>query len=42
MKGYVFVDPDGFDMDDQLEYWIRKCIDFNPMAKSSKRKTKKS
>ena len=41
MKGYVFVDPDGFDLDDQLEYWIRKCIAFNPLAKSSKRKPKK-
>lgn len=42
MKGYVFVDPDGYDLDKQLEYWIRKCIVFNPLAKSSKRKTKKS
>ena len=41
MKGYVFVDPDGFDLDEQLEYWIRKCIAFNPLAKSSKRKSKK-
>lgn len=40
MKGYVFVDPDGFDLDIQLEYWIKKCIAFNPFAKSSKRKSK--
>lgn len=41
MKGYVFVEPDGYDLDEQLEYWIRKCITFNPLAKSSKRKPKK-
>jgi len=38
MKGYVFVDPIGFDMDDDLEYWIQLCINFNPLAKSSKKK----
>ena len=38
MKGYVFVDPLGFDMDDDLEYWIQLCLDFNPIAKSSKKK----
>ncbi len=41
MKGYVFVDPDGFDLDEQLDYWIKKCIAFNPLAKSSKHKKKK-
>ncbi len=38
MKGYVFVTPDGFDMDVDLEYWLRLCLDFNPIAKSSKKK----
>ncbi len=38
MKGYVFVGPIGFDMDDDLEYWIQLCINFNPLAKSSKKK----
>lgn len=37
MKGFVFVDPTGFDMDDDLEYWVQKSIDFNPFAKSSKK-----
>ena len=40
MKGYVFVDEQGLDMDEDLEYWIQKCIDFNPLAKSSKKKKK--
>lgn len=41
MKGYVFIDGPGIDMDEDLEYWIQKCIDFNPLAKSSKKKKKK-
>ena len=38
MKGYVFVTPDGFDTDINLDYWLDLCIAFNPLAKSSKRK----
>jgi hypothetical protein len=37
MKGFVFVDPKGIDMDNDLEYWIQLCLDFNPKAKSSKK-----
>ncbi len=40
MKGYVFVNGPAMDMDEDLEYWIQKCIDFNPTAKSSKKKKK--
>lgn len=29
MKGYIFVTPKGFDMEDDLEYWIDKAIDYN-------------
>lgn len=38
MKGYVFIDPEGVDLDKDLEYWIQLCLDFNPLAKSSKKK----
>ena len=38
MKGYVFVTPEGFDTDDDLSHWLQLCLDFNRMAKSSKRK----
>ena len=41
MKGFVFVDTDGIDTDEQLEYWVQLCLDFNPLAKSSKKKKKK-
>ena len=29
MEGYVFVSPEGFDSDDQLEFWVDRCLDFN-------------
>lgn len=38
MKGYVFVTPEGIDLDDDLAYWIRLAIEFNPKAKASKKK----
>lgn len=38
MKGYVFIEPEGVDMDEDLEYWVQLCLDFNPLAKSSKKK----
>lgn len=41
MTGYVFVSVAGMDTDKELEYWIQVCLDFNPLAKSSKRKAKK-
>lgn len=37
MKGYVFVQDEGIDMDDDLDYWIELCLEFNPQAKSSKK-----
>lgn len=40
MKGYVFVTPDGFDLDEDLAYWIQLALDFNPFAKASKKRKK--
>lgn len=42
MRGYIFVTPNGFDTEDDLEYWIDLCIAFNPLAKASKPRKKKS
>ena len=41
LKGFVMVDPEGIDMDDDLAYWIDLALEFNPRAKSSKSKKKK-
>jgi len=40
MKGFVFIEPEGIDMDRDLEYWIDLCLEFNPRAKSSKKMKK--
>lgn len=43
MKGYVYLSPEGIDMEDDLDYWVQLALDFNPMArKSKKRKPKKA
>jgi hypothetical protein len=38
MKGFVFIEPEGIDTDQELDYWISLCLDYNPRAKSSKKK----
>ena len=40
MKGYVFVDADVLNTKKKLEYWIKLALEFNKIAKASK-KTKK-
>ncbi|MFT5724096.1 MAG: AraC family transcriptional regulator [Bacteroidia bacterium] len=40
MKSYIFVTPEGWDKDDDLEYWIDLCLKFNPFAKASPSKKK--
>jgi TfoX/Sxy family transcriptional regulator of competence genes len=38
MKGFLFIKPEGIDMEEDLEYWVDLCLEFNPKAKSSKKK----
>jgi len=38
MKGFVFVGPNGFDTDNDLEKWLNMALAYNPFAKSSKGK----
>jgi len=38
MKGYLFVSAEGIDLEKDLEKWVQLCLDFNPLAKSSKKK----
>ena len=40
MKGFVFVEPEGIDMDKDLEFWIQLALEYNPRAKSSKKRRK--
>jgi TfoX/Sxy family transcriptional regulator of competence genes len=38
MKGYVYVEPEGIDLESDLDSWIQLALDYNPKAKSSKKK----
>lgn len=40
MKGFVFIEPKGIDLDEDLEVWIELALAYNPKAQSSKRKKK--
>ncbi|MFT5599994.1 MAG: hypothetical protein ACI9N1_000225 [Flavobacteriales bacterium] len=42
MRGYIFVTPDGIDLDSQLAYWIELCIQHNPFSKASVKKKRKN
>lgn len=42
LRGYVWVDPEGYDMQDQLEGWLGLALEFNPRAKSSKKRSSSS
>lgn len=38
MKGYVLVSPEIISTKTQLKVWVQRCLDYNPKAKSSKKK----
>jgi TfoX/Sxy family transcriptional regulator of competence genes len=38
MKGYVFVDIEALNTKKKLEYWVKLALEFNKIAKSSKKK----
>lgn len=40
MKGYLYIAPEGVDSQKDLTYWINQCLEFNPKAKSGKKKKK--
>jgi len=38
MKGFVFIYPHAYESDEALSFWINKCLMYNPLAKSSKKR----
>ena len=42
MKGFAFVLPEGYDLDQDLEFWVSTCLAFNPFAKKSNHKNSTS
>ena len=41
MKGYVFVDIEALSTKRKLEYWIKLALEYNKIAKASKKKSPK-
>ncbi len=41
MKGFIYVHPEGYDLESDFDHWIDLALDYNPRAKSSKKKSKK-
>ena len=40
MKGYIFVDIEALNTKKKLEYWLKLALEYNKIAKASKKKTK--
>jgi TfoX/Sxy family transcriptional regulator of competence genes len=36
MKGFLFVYPDGFDNENDLDFWVKKALEFNKETLKSK------
>jgi TfoX/Sxy family transcriptional regulator of competence genes len=41
MRGFVLVGGAGIDTESDLAYWIERCLAFNPLAKASKKHSRK-
>lgn len=39
MSGYLFIAPEGYESDEDLMFWVERCLAFNPKAKASKKKS---
>ena len=42
MKGFVFVDADVLTTKKKLDYWVKLALDYNKIAKASKKKSSKT
>lgn len=42
MRGYLFIDSGGYTEDKDINFWIDRCLAFNPVAKASKKRKKSS
>lgn len=38
MKGFILVDQDAIDLEEDFDYWVSLCLKYNPKAKASKKK----
>ncbi|MEJ5994458.1 TfoX/Sxy family protein [Pedobacter sp. Du54] len=37
LSGYCYIEPTGFERENDFEYWVNLCLEFNERAKSSKK-----
>jgi len=37
MRGFLFIDPEGFDNDEDLDFWVTKALEFNHMILKASR-----
>ena len=40
MRGYIFVNEEGYKRKEDFDYWVELALDFNKRAKSSKKRSK--
>jgi TfoX/Sxy family transcriptional regulator of competence genes len=40
LKGYCYVEPAGYKSNQDFEFWMNLCLDFNDRAKASKKRKK--
>lgn len=33
MRGFLFINPDGFDAEEDLDFWVDKALEFNKLIK---------
>lgn len=38
MVGYLFIEPEGYESDREMSFWVEKCLDYNPKVKANKKK----
>lgn len=41
LDGYCYVDPEGYKNKEDFEFWLNTCLDYNPLAKVSKKRKAK-
>lgn len=39
LRGFLFISPEGFDTEDDLDFWIEKALEYNAIAKQIKKTT---
>ena len=42
MKGFVYVEAEGFDEEERLDFWVDMALAYNPFAQKSKKRAAKA